>query len=376
MMHTELPLVALILTVGLSATWTTLNLHQAQEQPVLHAVFCLEVGVMYALYMIISRILALALSCIEPYASIPSHYEEEEEHEHLVWDEAPSSARGGLGIQREALISSMYLGGSGCFLALPALSFWNLSVTSMLLLSLCLIGFWSEHSKHPELAANLDKASVLRNLRLLRMALYGCTFSLIAGVLLKDSAAKEEKGWPVLFLLAFVSPIFLRLALPASKPAASVMSPSQVLEAALPVSCLHAFLVLGWYKPISVQDFEGKSLGLFIPMMVLCPFCQVIILAFILRGFRLKQTLPTVVVLAITCLILQQVLGHQLRQLSDWLLLGLAIKMLLLSAGLLYYRHSVTAPPLPPHMEVLNELVAESIADDGPREEPLDDLRS
>ena len=78
----QLPILALLFTVGLSTTLTSLNRNQpAQDQPIMHALFTVEVAIMYALYMLISRILALALSCIEP--SQPK----KEEEEHLVWDD-------------------------------------------------------------------------------------------------------------------------------------------------------------------------------------------------------------------------------------------------------------------------------------------------
>jgi hypothetical protein len=219
----QLPILALLFTVGLSTTLTSLNRNQpAQDQPIMHALFTVEVAIMYALYMLISRILALALSCIEP--SQPK----KEEEEHLVWDDLEEEGPPARGvIHREALISSMYLGGSGCFLALPALSFWDLSVTCMLLLSLTCIGLWGEDSKHAELAPNQDKAAVLLNLLRFRRVLYMILLILILLILGKDMHLREPQGWPIMFLLAFISPLLLRLALPKTS-VSTVMAPSQV----------------------------------------------------------------------------------------------------------------------------------------------------
>ena len=377
----QLPIIALIFTVALSTTFTSLNRQTTtssepgaglRERHVLHAIFCLEVALMYVAYMVISRILALALSCIEhvhPSGAVAA-YDSLHETEQLVWDdeeeEAPPAAAPAhqvsilfaRGIHREALISSMYLGGSGCFLALPSLSFWNLSLTCMLLVSLCLIALFGEHTKLVEFAPNADKASVLQRLRLLRWALYASTFVLLMGILIKDNedlyhrGIQEDTGTitgPTMLLLAAASPVLLRLALPPSahhiKNRPTLMSPSQVLEAALPVSCLHAVLVLGWYSPPLLLEIPDRTLPLFIPMMILCPFCQVVTIAFILRGFRQRQTLPTVIVLALTAFIVQQIFGPRLTGHSDWFLLVVCCLILALSAGLLYVRRSQTASP-------------------------------
>lgn len=353
--HT-LPIAALVFTLALSTVLTSLNRYQilqAREQPVLNAIFCLEAAITYALYKLVSRVLAFALGCIEH--SRPVYVDDDE----LGKEDDPPVERQPRGIQREALISSMYLGGSGCFLAIPALGFWDLSVTSMLLLSLALVGLVSEHSKYADFTPNQDKVTVLRHLRWFRWALYATVISLILCVLVKDNFQLDGtekvrgtivRGWPMMFILAFVSPLLLRLAIP--QPTTSLMTPSQVLEAALPVSCLHALLVLSWYSPPSggsllVEDFQAKALPIFVPMLLICPFCHVAILAFILRGFRHKQTLPTVIVLALAAVIVQQVLDHRMRAYSDMVVILIAGKLIVLSICFLVYRARAISPPKP-----------------------------
>ena len=395
-----LPILALAFTVALSTSLTSLNRYQiinAKEQPILNAMFCIEAAIMYILYMIVSRILALALTCIEHQQ--PKNYDylvqQQEDHDSLLlWDEAtappppPASEEPVMsllyarGLHREALISSMYLGGSGCFLALPALGFWDISITTMLLLSLTCIGLFTENTKHPDFSPNQDKATVILTLRRFRWAIYTALFILQMGILLKDmhqshyyaylfsggnnnnnytlkngeDMLHKEKLSPIMLMLAFASPMLLKLALPSTttnKP--SLMSPSQVLEAALPVSCLHAVLVMGWYTTPSMDPpppiiTANKSLPLFIPMLILCPFCQVVILAFILRGFRKKQSLPVVIVLTVTAFIVQQLFHHKLQEVSDMLLLGLTVKVLLLAVGFLVCRsRAFQASPVHPH---------------------------
>ena len=89
-----LPILALAFTVALSTSLTSLNRYQiinAKEQPILNAMFCIEAAIMYILYMIVSRILALALTCIEHQQ--PKNYDylvqQQEDHDSLLlWDEA------------------------------------------------------------------------------------------------------------------------------------------------------------------------------------------------------------------------------------------------------------------------------------------------
>ena len=368
------PLLAFTLTLSLSATLTSLN-HQNQtdtatELPLLNALFCLEVAVIYFIYTLLSRILYFALSCIESNTHPAYYYYYYDYRPDMVESNAllsvPSQGDDATedlepdddeqlynrGIQREALISSMYLGGSGCFLALPALGFWDIAVTTMLLFSLSIIGLTLEHTKHPsEFAPNQDKATVLKTLRIFRWSIYALLLCAQLGIFIKAPLSVEEPPI-IMLLLAFVSPLMLLMGLPPTAHTKRlIMSPSQVLEAALPVSCLHAVLVVGWYTPIVsvgtphiMTIFQDKNLAIFLPMLILCPFCQVVILAFILRGFRNKQTLPITIILTIATFVVQQVLYNRLLHTSDWILLAVIGKLVFVSGVFLLYRSSVFVP--------------------------------
>lgn len=435
-----LPILALFFTSALSTTFMGLNqkTHKEMEHPIIYALFCLEVAAIYVLYMLISKIAIIAVDCIEHRSGITalSPYERIIE-QHIEWGEDdydekineasalvnhnlsnnilisqtsfsndndenndnqsqrqhldhnnnnnnnPVSILFARGIHREALISSMYLGGSGCFLALPALSFWNISQTCAFLFSLTAIAFFGEHTKLVEFAPNQDKARVLREMKHIRWLLYFALTVFILCIMMKDNkdlliqlqednnmimmqysnqniTTSEnnknqiistqhiyESGSIIMLILAFVSPMLLRLSLPhAVVRSTSLMSPSQVLEAALPVSCLHAILVLGWYggtiPPIGI-DLKTKNLPLFFPMLLICPFCQVIILAFILRGFRQRQTLPTIIILTFTAFIMQQIFGHtHMKAREDWTLFSIGLCVLGISAFLIYTKRQAT----------------------------------
>jgi hypothetical protein len=418
-----LHILGLLFTTALSTTFMGLNqrTHQEPEHPILHAIFCLEVAAIYILYMIISRIAKMALDCIErrssvalsPYERVMEHYmewgeEEDEAEQHEVntdnnerpheisssnsstalllpqqqqqqQQQAAMSILFARGIHREALISSMYLGGSGCFLALPALSFWNISQTCAFLLSLTAIAFFGEHTKLVEFAPNQDKAKVLREMQYSRWTLYLSTTGFILSLFIEANKAEFafllfglpltskndthpspsaatttpsnglfDSGSIIMLILAFVSPLLLRLSLPhAVVRRTSLMSPSQVLEAALPVACLHAILVLGWYggttPPMGGIDLTTKFLPLFIPMLIICPFCQVVILAFILRGFRQRQTMPTVVLLAFTAFIMQQIFSSRMTEKWDWSLFVLGLCVLASSFTVVFTKYQATA---------------------------------
>jgi hypothetical protein len=386
-----LALVALACTIALSASLTTLNRalvrEQAAQQSIFASIFCIEAAGVYALYMIISRMLSFVLSYIEanPHSyderggyMASYYYDHIEEYEEeprpppasslflrryhdspLFFSDRPGFNMG----HREALISSMYLGGSGAFLALPALCFWDFSVSASFLLSLTLIAFFSDHTKHKEFAPNQDKQRVLSIIQRFRWLLYGTVFTVILGIAFQDSyyyyyynyynarpwnqtapsgtivAGLGDRPWPMM-LLSFSSPLLMRMGTinPRTIAHKIIMSPSQSLEAGLPISTLLAILVLCWYSPLDkalLQTSGELRMQTFVPMLVLCPSCLAAILAFILRGFHTKQTLSTVVPLATTCVIVQQIMDRKMRNHSDWFLLWGTL--LMLGCSLLFY---------------------------------------
>ena len=75
------------------------------------------------------------------------------------------------------------------------------------------------------------------------------------------------------------------------------MSPPYALETGLPVATLLAILVVCWYTPVEVPS--NTRLATWIPMLLICPPSLAVTLAFILRGFRRRQTLGTGVVLVV-----------------------------------------------------------------------------
>jgi len=269
----------------------------------------------------------------------------DEENESLVVN--PPYRAGFNNGHREALISSMYLGGAGSFMALPALCFWDNSVTATFLISLTLIALFSDHTKLQDFTPNQDKQRVLSTLKRYRWSLYGLIIALLLGVMFQDYNGVSERPWAMM-LLSFSSPLLLRMGTLNPRTIAHniIMSPSQSLEVGLPISNLLAILVLCWYSPLD-NVFRRPSpinMQLFVPMMVLCPSCLAALLAFILRGFQNKQTLATVVPLVCTSVAVQQATGRRLKNEGDWVLMCGASLALVISLMFVLYKRKVVEP--------------------------------
>lgn len=387
-----LPAIALSCTIALSASLTSLNRslvqEQSQNQSIFTSFFCIEAAIIYALYMIISRMLSFFLSYIESSSSsstlshdrsgyIASYY-----YDHIIEEEDEAERKGTFQTytmnhmfnngHREALISSMYLGGAGAFLSLPALCFWDFSISASFILSLTLIGLFNDHTKHTEFAPNQDKQQVLLIMKRFRWSLYSAVIAVVVGIVFQDSyyryfqnhhqyyylyypqqqnnngnstktvVISEERPWPMM-LLSFSSPLLMRMGMinPRTIAHKIIMSPSQSLEVALPISNLLAILVLCWYSPLDNIFVRPHNVQNFVPMLVLCPSCLAAILAFILRGFQNKQTLGTVVPLTCTCIIIQQIMDRRLKNPGDWALIGGIVLVLLFSLLFFLYKRKV-----------------------------------
>ena len=452
----------LAIATALCVAFTALNRDVARDhvrQSILTAVFCTIASVMYVLYMLVSRLVALVLNHVErghhqayyydelsggdePYP--PTHEDEGGEQAPLcprsraatVWralsvlaaSDTPSSRRRQSKrtlalLHRDAVISSMYLGGAGAFLALPPLCMWDLSVTVAFVASLALLGAATEHAKVADFRPNVDAAGALRALARLRAAPFGAIGLTLAAVAWQDvhttrpresaafaralvvadlpaaanataaaaallpAAAVALVGdegllqWP-LMLLAAASPPLLRIGVVGSRGGGHalskvLMTPSQTLESALPVGTLLATLVLCWNSPVYEVFPRGELLTrLAVPMLVLCPPALAAALAFILRAFRKRQTVAAAAVLTLACAVRQQAADCRLAAPADWAVLAGAGATVLIVAAAAWHRASVvqyeeappaaaappppTPPPPPPGQVSLDGLVDDS----------------
>ena len=161
-------------------------------------------------------------------------------------------------------------------------------------------------------------------------------------------AEEEPLAWPMI-VFATASPVLLRMGCARAEPLhAALMSPSQCLEAGLPVSTLLAILVLCMFSPIDSAVVRAElSTKLAIPMLILCPSCLAAIIGFVLRGFRHKHSTVTAVVLLCACAIRQQAVDRRLADTGDWLSVGAVAQCVVALLTCAWYRHSVVAADEP-----------------------------
>ena len=348
-------LVAVVLCVTFTGLNTPLVAGDTGRQTVLAAAFSVLACAAYVMFMVVSRVGGFVMSYIEHghYDELepPGRYEGEDESLLVVEGEGGLGARQLAAANRDAIVASMHLGGSGTFLALPALCMWDTAATACFVLSLACIGFVSEETKVAEFRPNVDTALAISRARQLRGALYGGLLLTLVGAVWLDvhyTRAGEGLQWPLMLLTA-ASPLLLRLgSMPAAAGARLLMTPTQCLEAGLPVCTLLATLLLCWYSPLDeVLVREELLTRLAIPMLVLCPACLSAIVGFVLRGFRQKHSGVTATILALACVVRQQAVERGFAARGDCAVFVFCLFTLAMLAASLWQRHAVEARPRP-----------------------------
>jgi hypothetical protein len=344
-------------------------------QSLTSAAFAVFAAVLYLLYMIISRVMALVLLHIEsrqhPHdvlveqpeveeADLLEEEVEEEEDELFVEPQLP----------RETIIASMYLGGAGVFLAIPPLCMWDLTISSSFVLALLVIAFLDSAKVATDFRANVDTVSALLNLKRLRLLYQGAILNLLVCVISMDgrdrilfppwnataltssaTAAMQGQQWP-LVLLAASSPFLLR-----GGPSRRAMTPSQTLETGLPVCTLLAILILCWYGPLEnilITHFNAP-LKTVLPMLILCPPCIAAALAFVVYSLKEQRAAVSATLLSIALFIRQQTLSaHGMQHKFDWFALFAALNLLLTAFAYWFYRHRVIWKPVETPKNIVN----------------------
>ncbi len=438
--------------IALCGVNTFLN-NNVPLQSVISATFCISAGILYAVYMIISRLLALVLNYAEQhskhsyydftiesggvcddsdcggdsegkcerqrknrchkqnyisdyddddstssaYASSDDDDEDSEKNvkryfiqnkkRHIVQSQR---------LPRNVVISSMYLGGSGAFLAIPALCMWDFTISAFFIGSMTILSVIDFGKIVSEFQPNVDTGSAVTNLKAIRYALHVAVMATISSVIFLDSIMSEQQStivftnnnnnnnnnnhyyhtgnnsennnnlhywggeigvglflrWP-LVLLAASSPVLLRAGGGGVGPFMHSLPPSQTLETGLPVSTLLAILVICWYSPLestlllpSVEQFKNIHLATFIPMMVLGPSLISASLAFVLRGFRNRSACTTAIILTCALVVKQQI--HPSRRLSsrgDFVAIFLCVVMVCMHVWFVAYKRKVEIIP-------------------------------
>ena len=249
---------ALALTEGLSAPIGAAPV----ECMVLVSLCCLLAQAAYLTLTVMYYLIAFVMQHIEqlPYVAAP--------------------AAGGSTAERKVIVTSLYLGGTGAFLALPALCLWDLEV-SLAFLGVLTLASLCEPAKYVDFEQrSVDTAAAVRRLGRIHVALHASALGAQA-TLWWLHAPPREHNWAMI-MFAAASPLFLR--------GASALPPSQVLEMGLPVSALWSILVLCWYVPRE-QDlrFMQAPEPVVVAFLVLCPPSLTALLACLLQGFRRRE---------------------------------------------------------------------------------------
>jgi hypothetical protein len=333
-------------------------------QSLTSSAFAVLAAALYLLYMIISRVVAIVLHHVETRHSahiLMQEYDEEPQETNRLTteeDEEVSEQQEVPALSREAIIASMYLGGSGAFLAIPPLCMWDISISTSFALSLLVIAFLDASRAPKEFRSNVDTVKAIKNIRRLRFLHQTAILGLLLCVLWIDSQDRafyfnfwaqhdnatmvDGQQWP-LVLLAASSPFLLR-----GGPSRRHMTPSQTLETGLPICTLLAILVLCWYGPIetSLLTHFNSPLRTVIPMLVLCPPCIAAALAFVVHGLKTRSAGTAATLLSIALFIRQQTLpAHKMQHKIDWIALSSTLNLLLSALGYwLYRRHVVWTP--------------------------------
>lgn len=399
-------------------------------QSVVSATFCISAGLLYAVYMIISRLLALVLNYAERHSkhsyydfTIESGGDDDEgstddqpkksyfhkqnkKNYTSEYDDSTSTNTSSdedseknvkkyfiqkkkrhivqsKRLPRNVVISSMYLGGSGAFLAIPALCMWDFTISAFFIGSMTILSIIDFGKIVSEFQPNVDTGSAVTNLKAIRYASHLAIIATISSVIFLDSIMSEQSviftneglanshasnnnskhwgseigvglflRWP-LVLLAASSPVLLRAGGGGVGPFMHSLPPSQTLETGLPVSILLAILVICWYSPLesslllpSMVQFKDIHLPTFLPMIILGPSLVSATLAFVLRGFRNRSACTTAIILTCALVVRQQINPlHRLSSHKDCVAILLCLVMISIHVCFVVYKRRVELIP-------------------------------
>lgn len=187
---------------------------------------------------------------------------EDEDDDHDVEEEDitdTSALLSRAGVPREVVISSMYMGGSGAFLAIQPLCMWEIDCSCAFIFALLCISAFTEYTRSRRLLLCSISLTLILALVLIFLSsstTANTTFNLNTNNITSHHGYNNNINsniyaaawmWPRL-LLAVASPLLLRAGGGGAGSAFyHSMTSSETLETGLPVSVLLAILVLCWY---------------------------------------------------------------------------------------------------------------------------------
>jgi len=277
-------------------------------------------------------------------------------------------------LSRNVVISSMYLGGSGAYLAIPPLCMWDPTVSSSFICCLLILSVIDGGKLISEFKPNIDTGQTITNLKITKYLIHVAVLATICTVIWLDSNNFGEffyhnnnngtiivdhnnhnkhnsnagggisifLRWP-LVILAASSPLLMRAGGGGVGPFMHSIPPSQTLETGLPVSILLSILVICWYSPLENPLLTKlTNMATVLPMFILCPLLISGALVFVLRGFKNRSCLYSSLLLT-TILVVRQQITRKLKDRLDWVALSLCIFSLTLTLFFLLYKQNVQA---------------------------------
>ena len=238
-----------------------------------------------------------------------------------------------VGMPREVIIHSMYVGGTGTYLAIEPLCMWNCSSTLAFLASLLCISVWD----HQLILRNKTQKARYSSQKSALAGLLGLTLLLSAAVQHQqqahasssprttnsNNATTETTGLTTMMthpitlsplpslLLAAVSPFLLRISGGGMHLGHlfHTMTPAQTIETGMPIGLLWGALVLCWLNSFDASLFP-VVVGLFEParlwaVLLLAPPALAGTIGFLFYTLRKRTSLISVAVLLLVLVVRQ-----------------------------------------------------------------------
>ena len=265
---------------------------------------------------------------------------------------------------REVIVSTMYMGGLGIFLAIGPLCMWECATTLAFLASLlgiAIVDFERVPGRRASVGWALFVAVVLTLALSAAIEVMGRTslddlqaiFSSLgiapsAATVVEETADPHLPLWPFL-VLSGVSPVLLRAAGGGVRhgPLFHSLTPIQTLETGLPVSVLLGALLLSWFGPgevdLLLRSPALMGSGWYWAMVFLAPTLLATTLALLLYSLRKRDTLHAVAMLAPVLVLRQRFVHSGTPSALDTPAAVMALVCLLLTL----WRLDPAPPPLP-----------------------------
>ena len=348
--------IGLMLTAGLLALVCSLNDSVATPhlQTIAQALFCALAAGLYAVSMGVWILMRWVMACVGEHelgtslsssSSDESEADEKTDDEEAQEEEPPPVFDRRDALPRETIVSSMYFGGLGMFLALGPLCMWNGHATLAFLSTLLLMSVSLE-----PITRQTTHALLLLAVLLTLMCAFAVQFAephLPPGAhAFEDNARITAQlaqlprwpEWPFAFMAA-ASPCLLYLGSGVGLHAFLRMPPSKTLETGLPICLLMACIVLSWFNPLEALVLQELfQMRPWLLMSLLAPVLLIALLALLMQMLRSQSILTGLAALTVIFIVRQQSLRvGPVRALDAASIVCAALAVVLAGARLVHF---------------------------------------